>query len=131
MRSWLMCAALATATAYGGSQLARAADNEAGVPLSPAEAGGVWTLEADGHDVCAVTLGGQDHAASADKPCAGAFDGAPAGWRPTADGMELLGSDGKPLIAFGRWSNSLLVSHRSSGIDIQLRRGAGPVNAPG
>jgi hypothetical protein len=28
------------------------------------------------------------------------------------------------VIAFNRWSNSLFVSHRSSGVDIQLKRGA-------
>jgi hypothetical protein len=27
------------------------------------------------------------------------------------------------VIAFNRWSNSLFVSHRASGADIQLRRG--------
>ena len=46
----------------------------------------------------------------------------PAG-RPTKDGMQLIGADGQPVIAFHRWSNSLFVSHRSSGVDIQLRRG--------
>jgi hypothetical protein len=46
-------------------------------------------------------------------------------------GRALIGSDGRSLIAFSRWSNSLFVSYRSGGVDIQLRRGAGPANAPG
>ena len=46
------------------------------------------------------------------------------GWAPTGDGMALTGSDGHVLIAFSRWSNSLFVSHRASGFDLQLRRGA-------
>jgi len=30
---------------------------------------------------------------------------------------------GQPVIAFNRWSNSLFVSHRASGVDVQLKRG--------
>jgi hypothetical protein len=37
--------------------------------------------------------------------------------------MNLVDASGQTLIGFGRWSNSLLVSHRSSGEDIQLERG--------
>ena len=37
--------------------------------------------------------------------------------------MQLIDAGGQPLIAFHRWSNSLFVSRRSSGVDIQLRRG--------
>ncbi|MBS0332837.1 MAG: hypothetical protein JSS35_08730, partial [Proteobacteria bacterium] len=55
--------------------------------------------------------------------CNTVLPGAPASWQPTADGMELMGADGKPVMAFHRWSNSLFVSHRRSGGDIQLRRG--------
>ena len=41
--------------------------------------------------------------------------------------MRLVSADGAPLLSFNRWSNSLFVSHRSSGVDVQLRRGKGPV----
>ena len=54
--------------------------------------------------------------------CGDALPGAVAGWAPTGDGMALTGTDGKVLIAFNRWSNSLFVSHRASGADLQLRR---------
>jgi hypothetical protein len=27
------------------------------------------------------------------------------------------------VLSFGRWSNSLFVSHQASGVDIQLQRG--------
>jgi hypothetical protein len=37
--------------------------------------------------------------------------------------MSLIGQDGQPAMAFGRWSNSLLVSHRSAGQDVSLQRG--------
>jgi hypothetical protein len=34
------------------------------------------------------------------------------------------------LASFNRWSNSLFVSHRSGGVDVQLMRG-GPHPTPG
>ena len=39
------------------------------------------------------------------------------------DGAALVDGQGQVLIDFNRWSNSLLVSHQSSGVDVQLRRG--------
>ena len=45
------------------------------------------------------------------------------GWATTPDGMALTGQGGAVLAPFNRWSNSLLVSHRSSGVDVQLMRG--------
>jgi hypothetical protein len=130
MKSSWICAGLA-ALALCCPLAVQAADQEAGVPLSPAEAGGVWTLESAGHDICTVTLAGEKAAgaggylARSDRSCAEVFEGAPVAWGPTADGMQLLGMDGRTLIAFSRWSNSLFVSHRSSGVDVQLRRGKG------
>jgi hypothetical protein len=38
--------------------------------------------------------------------------------------MSLVDSDGQTVLGFSRWSNSLFVSHRSSGVDVQLKRGA-------
>jgi hypothetical protein len=126
---------IAIALAAGVGLLAAAAyadgpDNEAGVPLSPAEAAGAWTLESDGHSICTIKLGvdkAKDaYPAKAQSSCREALAGDPAGWRPTHDGMQLVGADGAPLLAFARWSNSLFVSHRSSGVDLQLRRGREP-----
>ena len=102
---------------------ALAADNEAGVPLSPVEAAGAWTIEASGRSLCSLTLGA-DHSVKAPGDCGGTFATAPTSWQPTADGMALMGPDGQQVLGFGRWSNSLFVSHRSSGEDVQLRRGA-------
>jgi hypothetical protein len=119
MKTWIIAAALAA-----GAGAASAEDREAGVPLSPAEAAGAWTLQSAGQALCTIRLGA-DHSARAASDCAGALPGAPAAWRPTADGMALVGADGQSLIGFSRWSNSLFVSHRASGVDVQLRR-AGP-----
>jgi hypothetical protein len=119
MRIWIVAAA-ASAVLVAGA--ASAEDREAGVPLTPAEAAGAWTLESAGHAICTINLGA-DRSARAASDCAGALPGAPAGWRPTADGMALVGANGQALIAFARWSNSLFVSHRASGVDVQLRRG--------
>lgn len=109
---------------------AMAEDNEAGVPLSPAEAAGAWRLSSAGADICTVTLaprkaGDAGFLAVASRACGDALPAGVAGWTPTGDGMALTGADGKVLIAFDRWSNSLFVSHRSVGADLQLRRGAG------
>jgi hypothetical protein len=106
---------------------ALAADNEAGVPLTPAEAAGVWTLESGGRSVCVLNLGTRKIAsigydAQVPETCGDTLQGVKA-WAPAAGGMSLVRADGQTVIGFGRWSNSLLVSHRSSGVDIQLKRG--------
>jgi hypothetical protein len=121
--------AVSAALALGLSGAAAAADNEAGVPLSPGEAAGLWTVESAGHFICGVELttqkaGPAGYGAHARSSCQGALPGQVAGWTPTSDGMALTGADGQVILPFNRWSNSLFVSHRSSGVDIQLTRGA-------
>jgi hypothetical protein len=140
MRALLTAAVLAAFAAGTGaatSALAQPApvpdqvgpdDHEAGVPLTPAEAAGVWTLATGGRDQCRLTLS-PAHAVKADAGCREILPG-PAGWQATRDGMELTDASGKTILAFHRWSNSLFVSHRSSGADVQLRRG-GPVAGGG
>ena len=128
MKPWLVCAVIAAFAMLTRAPPALSADHEAGVPLSPSEAGGAWTLESGGRDLCVVTLGqtrlGAGYIAKAAPACAGALPGVPAAWQPTADGMQLVGADGQRVIGFARWSNSLLVSHQTSRVDIQLKRGA-------
>lgn len=97
-------------------------DHEAGVPLSPAEAAGGWTVENDGHAICMIRLT-SDHGATPSPACGGALPAGVAGWQPTAGGMALTDANGQVLVPFNRWSNSLFVSHRSSGADVQLMRG--------
>ena len=111
---------IAAAAALAGPALAE--DNQAGTPLAPAEAAGPWTVSSAGRDLCVLSLGG-DHTVKASTDCAEALPVRPTAWEPTRDGMRLMGPDGAPLLAFNRWSNSLFVSHRASGVDIQLRRG--------
>lgn len=116
-------ASLALGVAFGF-----AADNEAGVSLSPAEAAGGWTLKSAGHAICRVDLfatgaGSTGFGARASNACGNALPAGVAGWTPTADGMALTGADGQALMPFARWSNSLFVSHRGSGADVQLMRG--------
>jgi hypothetical protein len=98
-----------------------AADHEAGVPLTPAEAVGSWAVASKGQDLCTLTLGAA-HTVKAPATCGDALSAQPTAWQPTRDGMQLMGANGQPVLAFHRWSNSLFVSHRSSGVDIQLRR---------
>ncbi len=126
MRALKIAAGLAGAGLLAGASIAIAEDNEAGVPLKPAEAAGPWTIESGGHALCTLTLGA-GHTVKAPATCGDVLPTTPTGWQPTKDGMQLVGADGQPVIAFHRWSNSLFVSRRSSGVDIQLRRG-GPGN---
>ena len=102
------------------------ADNEAGVPLRPAEAAGAWSLETNGQPLCRLDLGRRraagGYAVRAQGDCGQALSAAPAGWAPTADGMRLVAADGSTVMGFHRWSNSLFVAHTPNG-DVQLRRG--------
>jgi hypothetical protein len=101
---------------------AMAADHEAGVPLTPAEAAGSWTVETGGHAICMIQLTAA-HGAKVGDNCGDSLPAGVTGWSTTADGMALTGPDGQVLAPFNRWSNSLFVSHRSSGVDVQLMRG--------
>jgi len=118
---------MALALALGSSSLAFAADEEAGVPLAPSDAAGTWSLESGGHTLCRVKLGTEKtaggYALQTPATCQGGLPAQAVAWTPTHDGMALVDASGTALIRFNRWSNSLFVSHRSSGEDVQLRRG--------
>jgi len=123
MRASIAATGLAAAVLLAGAAAAQTGDNEAGVPLSPTEAAGAWTVASQGQDLCTLTLSA-GHGVKAPSSCNDALAGNPTGWQPTKDGMQLVGANGQPMLAFHRWSNSLFVSHRSSGVDLQLRRGS-------
>jgi hypothetical protein len=103
------------------ARAAFAADHEAGVPLAPAEAAGVWTVESGGHAICTVKLTA-NHAASVGPHCGGALPSGITGWTATSDGMALTGAGGQ-VMTFNRWSNSLFVSRIGDDRDVQLMRG--------
>jgi len=108
---------------------ASAAGVEPGAPLAPKDAAGAWTLESGGRSLCVLKLSDQKagkggFAVQVPATCGDTLPAHVIGWSPTSDGMTLIGPDGQALIAFNRWSDSLFVSHRSSGVDVQLRRGA-------
>jgi hypothetical protein len=115
------------ASAQDMNALAR---EQVGVPLAVSDAAAQpWTLETAGRTVCRVRLGGAALSRGvyhADIPgdCGQVLPAGVAGWRPVTDGAALVDGQGQVLIDFNRWSNSLLVSHQSSGVDIQLRRGS-------
>jgi len=130
MKSSFAIAAISGALLASAPFAAFAADNEAGVPLAPSEAAGVWTVESGGRSICTVDLSaekaGAGYGAKASAACGDTLKGSPTAWTPTPDGMSLVDASGQSLIRFNRWSNSLFVSHTSSGVDIQLRRGGKP-----
>jgi hypothetical protein len=119
MNALIIVAGLAAAGLLASLPAAAAEDHEAGVPLTPAEAAGAWSVSSNGQDLCVLTLDA-NHGVKAPHSCDDALPGRPTSWQATKDGVQLIGS-GQPL-EFHRWSNSLFVSHRSSGVDIQLRR---------
>jgi hypothetical protein len=106
---------------------------QAGRPIGPAEAAGPWTLQSKGGAICAVTLTARSAAvdgtfvATVGPECLEAYAmQSAAAWKPTRDGLAFTAGDGSEVVAFNRWSNSLFVSHRASGADLQLSRGAPP-----
>jgi len=124
-----MAIAGACAALVMGVGAALAADHEAGMPLSPQEAAGGWTVETGGHAVCMIRLT-VNFGAQPNGSCGDALPAGVTGWKATSDGMALISADGQVLAPFNRWSNSLFVSHRSSGTDVQLMRGP-PDPTPG
>ena len=102
-------------------------DQMAGKSLAPSDAAGPWTLERDGRSLCVITLGseksGQGYRVRGSDACQGALPATPAAWEPTDHGMKLVDGQGQTVIAFGRWSDSLLVSPLHGEQSLQLRRG--------
>jgi hypothetical protein len=100
-----------------------------GMPLRPADAASQgWTLETRGHSICKVRLGAAAVAKDVYRveipaDCGQVLPAGVVGWKSVTDGAGLVDGQGQVLIDFDRWSNSLLVSHQSNGVDIQLRRG--------
>jgi hypothetical protein len=100
-----------------------------GMPLRPADAAAQgWTLETRGHSICQVRLGAAAvstgvYRTAIPADCGQVLPAGVVGWKPVTDGAALVDGQGQVLIDFNRWSNSLLVSHQSNGVDIQLRRG--------
>lgn len=113
-------AVLAGAIALAGSVMAF--DREAGVPLTPAEAAGGWTLSSNGQVVCEIRLTAS-HRVRAGAACSSLLADEPTAWAPTNNGVRLLDGSGRTVVSFDRWSNSLFVSVVGSQTDIQMRRG--------
>jgi hypothetical protein len=136
--SLLVPAILALGLAMGASaalgQSAPPSDPQAGAPLQPRDAAGMWTLSSKGGAICTLTLTRKPDARGAyavalPQTCKDAYAMGPVtGWKPTGDGMAFTAADGGSVVAFNRWSNSLLVSKRASGADLQLMRGPPDAN---
>jgi hypothetical protein len=118
---------VALAWLAGAAFAADAVDHEAGVPLTPGEAAGGWTVESHGHAVCSITLSaskaGAAYGATPRGDCGQLIPAGVAGWTPVAGGMALTDQAGQVLLPFNRWSNSLFVAKISTGDEVQLMRG--------
>ena len=136
--SLLVPSILALGLAMGASaaigQSAPPSDPQAGAPLEPRDAAGPWTLSSKGGAICTLTLTNKPDArgifaAAVPQNCRDAYAMGPVtSWKPTGDGMALTSASGSTVVAFNRWSNSLLVSKRASGADLQLMRGPPSAN---
>lgn len=130
MKALLIAMGLAAATATPTAAQAPE-DYNAGAPLRPSDAAGPWTLQTEGHWVCVLGFGrsrsGPGYALRVPPDCEGVLPDGVLAWTPTDDGMSLIGPGLE--IPFDRWSDSLLVSKRGSGVDVSLSRGA-PDDAP-
>lgn len=125
--AWLGLASSAT-QAQTPPSAAPSVHDEADVPLSPRDAAGAWTLEANGHAVCTLRLGkgkasGGSYALEIPQSCGEMLPPAVKAWAPTDQGMALTDQDGQAVLGFRRWSNSLFVTYHSSGSNLQLKRG--------
>jgi hypothetical protein len=124
-----LAGALSGAQALAQDGLGGVHPEQANIPLKPADAAAQpWTLEHQGRSLCVVRLGGVPNSAGVFKvdvssDCVGNLPAGIVAWRPVTDGAAFVDADGRVLINFDRWSNSLLVANRSSGFDVQLRRG--------
>jgi hypothetical protein len=95
--------------------------------VAPNQMADSWLVQSQGQTLCTVKLserstGGGAYAATIPGDCQNSLPAGATGWMPTADGVGLVGAGGVTLIDFRRWSESLFVSHRSSGQDLQLSR---------
>ena len=127
-----LASALAGGQAVAQDGLGGEHPEQANIPLKPTDAAAQpWTLEHQGRSLCVVRLGDVRNGAGGFKvdistDCGGSLPAGIAAWRPVTNGAALVDADGRVLIDFDRWSNSLLVANRGSGFDIQLRRGRQP-----
>ena len=92
-------------------------------------AGEVDALETQGRTLCRLALrlqaAGQGlYAVDLPSGCGDALPAGVAAWKPVTDGLALVDAQGHILVDFDNWSPDLLVSRRSSGADLQLRRGS-------
>lgn len=128
MRVILASIAAASALAAAAPSLAQdSGPNSYGTPLRPSDAAAsAWMVESHGETSCRIRLEreqaspGVYRIAAAD--CGSALPNGVAGWKPDANGLALVDSQGQVVVKFHRWSNSLMVAPRSSGMDLQLQR---------
>lgn len=101
------------------------------LPPGPQPAAGdvpdIWVLESRGQAVCEIGLTGRravggGFRAAVPPACQPALPAGIKGWRPTAEGLALVGADGAPLANFERWSQSLFVGQGPAAFNLQLSR---------
>lgn len=104
----------------------------AAAPLpAPSDVPDAWLLQRAGREVCEIRLSGHAFGsdarrATADAACAPVLRAQVVAWRPTADGLDLVASDGSIVASFERWSQSLFVGRGPRFGDVQLSRAFSP-----
>jgi Protease inhibitor Inh len=128
MRVLLISVIAASALGAAAPALAQdAGPNGYGSPLKPSDAAAQpWLVESHGQTTCklrlesAQTSPGVYRVSAGD--CGGALPTGVAGWKPDDSGLSLVDSQGQVVVKLNRWSNSLMVAPRASGVDLQLQR---------
>lgn len=128
MRMSVIAASLGAAAFYTAPSSALAADDHAVAPAAPADATGPWTLAADGRPICVLNLNKErvsrgSFALTVPLACGDALPNNLVAWAPSPNGVSLVGLVDGSVLGFSRISDGRLVSHRSSGGDLELQRG--------
>lgn len=128
MRALFLSALAASALAASAPSLAQDTGTAGyGTPLKPSDAAAQpWLVESHGQTTCHIKLEGEQASPGvyrvSTSDCGNALPTGVVGWKPDGNGLSLLDSQGQVVVKLDRWSNSLLVAPRSSGIDLQLQR---------
>jgi hypothetical protein len=81
-----------------------------GLPMKPSDAaGGHWLLQTKGRTICRLRLGCEQTApgvygASIPGACGEVLPPGLVGWKPVADGLALVGADGRSVVDFNQWT---------------------------
>ena len=122
-RHFRLLAALAVlaapVSAVADSDISALVRDAVGLPMKPHDAAaGPWTLRTRDHTICTLTLSGEPggggvYGVTIPRECGSEIPPGVIGWKPSADGLALVGSDAAPVLDFNQWTPRDLVARRN------------------